>query len=222
MFDCILLMAGSGSRANLNINKVYYQIDGKYLYEYSLEKFINHPDCNKIVLVIRNGEEKYLDHLNSDKIVITYGGEMRQDSVFNGMKETKEDIVLIHDGARYNINNNDITKVYKASISNSAAVLASKVTNTIKIVEDMKAVKTLNRETLWAMETPQGVNRELYLDSIFKAQKEIYYGTDDVELLEKYHNIKAMIVPSDGSNFKLTNSMDALLAETIIRGKNDV
>ena len=57
MFDCLLLMAGSGTRTSLTYNKVEYKINDKPLYQYSLDKFLSIKECNNIILVVK--EEEY-------------------------------------------------------------------------------------------------------------------------------------------------------------------
>ena len=222
MFDLVLLMAGMGTRTNLNTNKVFYEIDGIPLFMYSLNKFKKLIECDKIILVVREDEISLVDHLASDKIIITIGGKMRQDSVYNGIQKTTNEIVLIHDAARYNIGNEEIIAVYQSTLIHGGAVLAAKVTDTIKEVDNNTIIKTLDRTKLWAMQTPQGVKRTEYLKAIALAKTNKYYGTDDVELLEKYTDIIPVIVEGKATNFKLTTNDDIKLAEIIIRGKHNV
>jgi 2-C-methyl-D-erythritol 4-phosphate cytidylyltransferase len=222
MFDLVLLMAGMGTRTNLVTNKVFYEIDGIPLFMYSLNKFKDLKECDKIILVVRDDELSLVEHLASDRIIITTGGKMRQDSVYNGIKNSTNEIVLIHDAARYNIDMDEILAVYQATLKSGGAVLAAKVSDTIKEVVNNKIIKTLDRTNLWAMQTPQGVKRSVYLKAIQYANINNYYGTDDVELLEKYTNIVPVIVEGKANNFKLTTNADIKLAEIIIRGKNNV
>ena len=56
MFDCLLLMAGSGTRTSLSYNKIEYQINKKPLYQYSLDKFLSMQECNKVILVVKENE----------------------------------------------------------------------------------------------------------------------------------------------------------------------
>jgi 2-C-methyl-D-erythritol 4-phosphate cytidylyltransferase len=179
-------------------------------------------ECDKIILVVREDEISLVEHLASEKVILTTGGKMRQDSVYNGIKKSTNEIVLIHDAARYNIDVDEIIAVYQATLKNGGAVLAAKVTDTIKEVDNNKIIKTLDRANLWAMQTPQGVKRIDYIKAIKLANKNNYYGTDDVELLEKYTNIVPVIVEGKANNFKLTSNADIKLAEIIIRGKNYV
>ena len=58
MFDCILLMAGSGTRTSLNYNKIKYLINGKPLYQYSLEKFMDINECDNIIAELRSALKK--------------------------------------------------------------------------------------------------------------------------------------------------------------------
>src|SRR5690554_1245169 len=104
MFDAIILTAGKGSRSGLKYNKVLYRIDGKPIFKYSLEVFLSCFDCRKVVLVINKNEQEEvkaaIEDLDTSRIDITYGGELRQDSVANGIEKCSSKIVLIHDGAR--------------------------------------------------------------------------------------------------------------------------
>lgn len=217
MFDVVLLMAGSGSRTKLGYNKVFYKINEKPIYQYSLETFQKIEDCDKIVLVVKEEEIPLVSHLKSERIIITIGGLLRQDSVRNGVEKTTQPIVLIHDAARCNVKKEDIINVYQETIANQSAVLAVKVTDTIKESENTFIKKTLNRNMLWAMQTPQGVMRIPFIKCLKAAQLDNYKSFDDVEILEKYGGIKAKIVEGRFSNIKVTTEVDLTIIEVLMR-----
>lgn len=220
MFDCILLVAGKSTRFNQDTNKVLYKLKDKLVFRYSLELFLSIEECRKVVLVTSKNDidiiKNEVKDLDLNKIIFTTGGVMRQDSVYNGLMLTESDIVLIHDGARPMINANDILKVYHESINHLAATLAVKVIDTIKQVDDK--VITLNRANLWQIQTPQGVNRKIFLDVITKAKNNGYYGTDDVSLIEKYTNIQPKMVEGNYDNIKITTFRDIKYLEFLMDG----
>lgn len=217
MFDVVLLMAGSGFRTQLGYNKAFFMIGDHPMYWYSLQQFLSMEECDKIILVVRSEDQHLVSHLASDKIIITQGGLTRQDSVINGMEQTTQMIVLIHDAARPNIHQEDIIRVYQATMHHQAAVLAVPVLETIKEVEEGFSKRTLNRNNLWSMQTPQGVHRLHYLKCIKSAKLDGYQGFDDVEILEKYGGIKAKIVEGVASNIKATTPTDLKLLEWLMK-----
>ena len=132
MFDCILLLAGSGSRTGLDFNKILYKINGRPLYEYPLNTFLNIKECERIILVVRKEEYDYFKKLGNDRIKVVIGGIRRQDSVLNGLMQVKSNYVLVHDGARANIKKDDILHVYEACKKYDCAALGIKEENALK------------------------------------------------------------------------------------------
>lgn len=217
MFDCILLMAGKGLRTNLTYNKTLYKINNQPIYMFSLKKFMNIKECANIIIVTSSDDFEQVinevDSLADGRIKVVVGGTTRQESVQNGFKHTQSDYVLIHDGARPFVKEEEIIKVYLNTKTYQASVLATAVKDTIKIVEEDFITKTLDRKTLYAMQTPQGVNRTLFKKCLDAASKENYLGTDDVELVEKFSDVKVKIVIGSDENIKVTTSRDLQILE---------
>lgn len=220
MFDVVLLMAGSGKRTELEFNKVFFQVNNKPLFLYSLEKFESIKECNKIVLVVNENDFDKVKQLETNKILITIGGINRQDSVYNGLLKCNEDHVLIHDCARPNTSIDDIMLVAKETIKNGCAVLSHKVVDTIKEINNGKIIKTLNRNNLIASETPQGVTRLQMINCLEQAKKTNYIATDDFELLEVFLGIKGNYIESSNLNIKVTNKKDLELIKIIMENDN--
>lgn len=214
MFDCILLMAGSGTRTTLNYNKINYKINNKELYKYSLEKFLNIEDCNKIILVVKKDEYEDFKDLESEKIKITIGGKERYNSVYNGALLASEDIILIHDAARCNIQTEEIKKVYEQAKEFDSVVLATKVKDCIKEVSNNETIKTLDRNILYQIQTPQAVNRKLLIDGINKNPNIKYL--DDAQVLEYNYNINSQIVIGRYDNIKVTTDDDLKYMEFLM------
>lgn len=223
MFDAILLIAGKGQRSGLSYNKILYKIDGKPLFRYSLETFLSCQDCHKVIIVTTKDdyEQVYtaVRDLDLSRIEFTYGGDHRQDSVACGIEKCSSKVVLIHDGARPLIEKNHIINVYEGALIYSSAVLAVKTVDTIKELKDGK-LNTLNRDSLWNIQTPQGVDLKKFKKALTRAKTDKYYGTDDVSLLEKYYDISPKIIQGSYRNIKATNPEDLDYVKYLIRGNN--
>jgi len=208
MFDCILLLAGSGRRTGLDINKIMYEINGRPLYEYPLNTFLNIKDCNKIILVVRNDEYDYFHALEkkNDRIKVVLGGLRRQDSVLNGIMKVESDYVLVHDGARANIKRKDILNVYEACLKYACAALAVKENNALKKVKDNFVECDIDRSDIYCMQTPQGARTELLKNALMMIDEDVF---DDIEAINKVFNKKAFIVLGDYTNIKFTTMDDA-------------
>lgn len=212
MFDCILLMAGSGTRTSLNYNKIKYLINNKPIYQYSLEKFMDINECDNIILVVNNEDYNEFVHLQNNKVKVVLGGSTRFESVLKGAKVAVNNKILIHDAARPNIHQEDILKVYNELLNNDSVCLGVKVKDCIK--SDKDTVKTLDRSTLWQIQTPQGVNKELLIKGLESNKYDSYY--DDCEVLEKNFNSKTKIVEGKYDNIKVTTDEDLDYMENLL------
>jgi len=221
MFDCVLLLAGKGTRTSLNYNKIKYLVNGKPLYQYSIDVLLKIKDLKKLVLVVNLQDYEEFRKIESNKIVVTIGGEERSDSVYNGLLKCDTEIVLIHDGARPNIIQEEVEEVYREALINNASVLAVKAKNTIKVVDKGFTNQTLNRDALYEMQTPQGVNRKMMIQGLEKLKKESINIYDDVMVLEKVFNIPARIVIGRDENIKVTTAADLKIITLFLGDKND-
>lgn len=217
MFDCILLMAGVGSRTSLPYNKIKYVINDKPLYRYSLDIFLGIKELNKMILVVNKADYDEFKTFETGKILVTIGGDNRQDSVKNGLKLSTSETVLIHDAARPNILTSEVMDVYHAATKCYASVLAYPCTNAIKEVKDGFVTKSLDRNNLWIMQTPQGANRELLMASLDKIDHLIY---DDIQAIEEIYKINAKIVLGRSENIKVTTASDLEYIKVLL-GKNN-
>ena len=205
MFDCILLLAGSGSRTGLDFNKILYKINGRPLYEFPLNTFLNIKECERIILVVRKEEYDYFKKLENDRIKVVIGGIRRQDSVLNGLMQVKSDYVLVHDGARANIKKDDILHVYEACKKYDCAALGIKEENALKKVKDNFVESEVDRSDIYCMQTPQAFKTELLKKALMETKEDVF---DDIEAVNKVFNKKAYIVLGSKTNIKFTTIDD--------------
>ncbi len=209
-YSVILLIAGKGARCNLPLNKVFYEIDNKPLFTYSLDVFLKDNKCKDIVIVHSENDVDYVNEslkdYNDCRIRTTYGGIERQNSVFNGLLKAKCEYVLVHDGARANINQILIDRVLEGFKVSDCVSLGVKVSDTIKKVTDK--VETIERNDLYYMQTPQGAKTDLLKMCLEKAEANNDVVTDDLMAIEKYSNVTPKIVLGNKTNIKVTTIED--------------
>lgn len=219
-FSTILLLAGSSTRCELGYNKVLHLINNKPIFMYSLEKFLSVKECTKVVVVCKKEEEKiikqYISNDFSERITFAYGGLTRQDSVFNGLEKITEEYVLIHDGARPFITTSDIKEVFEELKKSHLVTLASKCCEALRYVDDDYS-KSVERNKMYSIKTPQGLMKSDLIYSLKKAEEENISFYDDVSAVEKYIGISPKIVVCKNNNIKITENEDVEMAEKILK-----
>lgn len=200
--SAILLMAGSGTRSLLPINKTLYKINDIPLFMYSLNKLYE-VSFDEYILVTNELDydqvKTYLETTPYD-VKIILGGATRCESVRKALKHVTTDVALIHDAARPLISTCDI-KTMKESFNNyKLGTMYHNVTDTVRLVEDK--ISLVNREKLYAVTTPQYFSSDLF-DEILNNDKLI---TDEISLFENKYEIN--FIKETSNNLKLTNAND--------------
>ena len=203
-YDVVIVASGKGQRANLGYNKAFYKMkDGRTVLECSASLFIEDEDCKNIIVVTN---EEYIEQVfKNDKVICTIGGKERRNSVENGLNLVQSEYVLIHDAARPFLNKLSLEELKKELKKSGACILAKKATDTIKVVENNKIIKTLDRNSIYMAETPQAFKSDL-LKKCYKESENIIF-TDDASLVESL-GYEVSIVEDKFNNKKLTNEMD--------------
>ena len=225
----IILASGVGKRMKAGKNKTLLELDNKPLIYYAIKNFEKSKLISKIVLVVREGEEKYFNDIvkkyNFKKIIaVISGGEERQYSAHNGIKfiedkfgKFKKMIVLFHNGANPFVSQNEIKNVVTEALKYGAAAVAHKTKDTIRRVNDATLSSgVIEREGLWNMQTPQAIEFSLAKRAFKKAQEDNFLGTDDVSLVERLDK-KVKIIEASENNFKITTPLDLELARIVLR-----
>jgi 2-C-methyl-D-erythritol 4-phosphate cytidylyltransferase len=234
----IVPAAGLGKRFGFGTNKPFQSLGGKPIIVWSLEILEAVVDIVEIIPVLKNEDMehgmKIFEEYGYSKIKrVAPGGEERQDSVFNGLRliEDKKCIVLIHDGVRPLIEKDLIEKAIKELLISSAPllekggeegfsgfdgiVLGVPLKDTIKVAEDGIIKKTLRRDSLWAIQTPQVFPFRNIFSAYERSMKEGFYSTDDAAIIERYGG-KIKILMGSYRNIKITTPEDLSIAESLL------
>ena len=100
---------------------------------------------------------------------------------------------------------------------NDAVILATKVTDTIKIVDDKGYIKeTPDRKNLWAAQTPQGFLVKSLKKAHIMAIENNWKVTDDASLFE-FLNWEVKIIEGNSSNIKITSPLDLKIAKVFLK-----
>ena len=214
----LVLGAGSGTRMKSEKSKLLLEIAGKTVLERSVEAFLSISDVDEVIVTAREQDiDEFSRLLNDERVSFVIGGATRQESVKNAV-ETIEDaeLIIIHDGARPLISENDIENTIIAAKDFGAAAVGVPVKDTIKVIDsDNVVIDTPDRSTLFAVQTPQIFDFRHYKAALEKAQSDGKDFTDDCQLIE-YVGGKVKMVAGSYTNIKITTPDDLPLAESII------
>ncbi len=223
--DAVIVSAGKGQRFTEGKKKQYYLLADKPILAHTLDKFEACPLIRSILLVVGQEDMNYclqeiIEKYRYRKISqIVRGGKRRQDSVKNGIDALSKDvdIVVIHDGVRPLVTREMIEESIHSAQRFGAVVLAMPVKETIKMAHaDGTVLKTLDRESLWQIQTPQAFQAHVIKQAYQKAVGAGFVGTDDASLVERL-GIKVHILPGSYTNIKITTSEDLILAHLFLR-----
>jgi len=209
-------------RLKNKLSKPLIKIKGIPVFVYALKTISQHPALKEIIVVANQANiqaiKSYLAQYRINKIsAVVLGGRTRRISVERGLKalDKRVDFVLIHDAVRPFIQGKIISRVIAQARRFGAAVAGVPVKATIKRVKSNLIVeRTLKRDELWEIQTPQVFRKDLILAAYKKFKdKDV---TDDAALVEKLGK-KVHLVLDSYNNIKITTPEDLVIAETICK-----
>jgi 2-C-methyl-D-erythritol 4-phosphate cytidylyltransferase len=219
----VLLAGGVGKRMGAAIPKQYLKLCGREIATYSLTTFAGMPEIGELIIVCEpEWRDVFLQSYDAldrkPPLVFALPGKERQDSVYNGLQHVRKDaeLVAIHDSARPLIQAADALACFEDAKKVGAAVLGVPVKPTIKEVDkDLNVIKTLQRSTLWEVQTPQVIRPPLLLAGFDLVEAQGLEVTDDVSIVEALGH-PVVITPGSYTNIKVTTPDDMSVAERFL------
>ncbi len=219
-----VIVVAAGSSTRMGTNKQLINLCGLPVLVRTLKAFQLCGGVSNIILVASKENllsyQKLCDDYMLSKVTdICEGGANRQESVLCGIKRLKDsdEQVLIQDGARPLVNEEIINRVINGLSDYSAVTPVVKVKDTIKqIDENGVVVKTVKRDNLAQVQTPQGVHVREYLSLLEKSDLSTF--TDDVSIFEAA-GVSVLTVEGDYKNIKITTPEDVVVAEAFLKGE---
>ena len=224
----IVLAAGSGKRMGTKVHKQYLLMGGRPVLYYSLHTFQESVLIDEVILVCGSGEEEYCRREIVEKYGLTKvakiipGGAERFNSVWNGLKETKDGYVYIHDGARPFVDEEMIERAYECVSEYHACVAGMPSKDTIKIADsDNMVTETPDRSNVWIVQTPQvfdtGLIKKAY--AALMEQEEISV-TDDAMAADQISGTSVRLFYGSYENIKITTPEDLDIADVFLKRKS--
>ena len=218
--SAIIPAAGSGSR--FGEEKQFKVLKGNPLWTYTLKPFINSNLINELIFVLPEKSIRIIESSKAYKLIskkkeikLVPGGSKRKDSVLNGLLSAKKtnNLVCIHDVARPLIKESLIDKTINGCKGFDGCILALPSTDTVKIVDENIVYSTIDRSTVWMVQTPQA----FWKDKLLKAYRK--HGTvevtDDSTLMELM-GFSIKVINGDINNLKITSKIDLAIAKIIM------
>lgn len=219
MLTAIIVAGGSSRR--MGFDKTFATLAGKPVIAHSIAAFEN-AECVSGIIVVGRADRvgEIRDLVAQQKFTkvrnVVPGGVHRQDSVAEGLRHAAEaEFVAVHDAARPLVEPAEVERVYDAARAHGAAALAAPVTDTLKrATADRLVSGSVDREGLYAMQTPQVFAREGLVEAYRSVFARNLTVTDEISAIEHLGR-SAVLVPNDHPNFKITFPGDLPLAELV-------
>jgi 2-C-methyl-D-erythritol 4-phosphate cytidylyltransferase len=207
---------------------------GRPMVEWSIEACRAAGSVRSIVVACPPG---HVHELAGHDYGVVEGGATRSQSVANALQAVGTEYVAIHDAARPLVTPElieDVIATLVAAPDAAGAIVATPVTDTIKRAaspgrRDSKpsisllsgpstasfVEETLDREWLWAAQTPQVFRLGALRDALAGDPEAVTAATDEAMLVEAAGG-RVLIHPSSAENLKVTTPLDLKLAESLL------
>jgi 2-C-methyl-D-erythritol 4-phosphate cytidylyltransferase len=226
----ILPAAGRSVRFGGGRDKLLELLDGTPVIARAVGAFLARRDIGAILLPT-NQRDRIEPTLTARKgrldprIRFCEGGASRAESVFNALRQVPDQFewVAVHDAARPLVSAELIDRVFAAARQHGAAVPALPVTLTVKQASGplpARVERTIPRQNLWAMQTPQVMRRADLLAAYATCSLPLADVTDDVQLLE-IAGRDVWLVEGEERNMKVTTAPDLRVAALWLSGRPD-
>ena len=217
----VILMAGLSTRFGGPKNKQLCLLNNKPVFSYSIDAFSSSKAVDKLIVVVNRANKDDIGRYIKEKGIkasLILGGKTRQESVENALaslKCDKDDVVLIHDGARPLVDDYIIKDVGKAAHKYGAATAYLEAIDTIAVKSNKDEIKEfIERTSIAQIQTPQGFKFGLLKEAHKRASNK--KATDDCSLIMAL-NKPVKLVKGDKKYHKITTKEDILYLEGLLK-----
>ena len=223
----IIPAAGSSQRMG-GENKLMMDLDGVPVLGRTMLALEACPIIREIIVAA--GEEHIVTYadlgtaLGITKLTkVVKGGASRQESVYKAALEAspQAEFLAVHDGARPLVTEEIVKNACEAAFLYNASAAGVKVHDTIKEIGDKERIgRTVDREMLRAMQTPQVADKALLLAALQSALEANAPVTDECSALERM-GVRPVVTPGSYENIKITTPVDLLFAKAVLEGREN-
>ncbi|MFI3254579.1 MAG: 2-C-methyl-D-erythritol 4-phosphate cytidylyltransferase [Eubacteriales bacterium] len=223
----LLMMGGSGTRVGGDIPKQYVEINGKPIFFYILNKYIETRMIDKICII---SNEKWIEYVKMTisslhsvaPITVVAGGSTRSESVKNGLLEVSsyandDDVILIHDATHPYVDVSVLPEMISAIECYGGATLGEFQYDTCYQMSDEHIIdKVLPRQFLVAGASPEGFQYKEISTIYFSSSKEELESMSSAGAIALNHNINMKVIETKVLNLKITHSEDLEILKVLL------
>lgn len=225
---CTAVVAAAGSSTRMGEDKLFLPLGDVPVLIRTLRALESCPEIGDIIVVTRAESMVAVGQLCQEAALqkvrkVVVGGETRTESVLAGVREVGEDVPLIaiHDAARPLVTAEVASGAIAAAKKYGAAAPAVPVKDTVKRAVGGVVEETPDRESLFAVQTPQVFEHGLILGALEKAMTDGVSLTDDCAAVERL-GMTVKLTEGSYENLKLTTPEDVAVAETILERRGEL
>lgn len=229
----VVLAGGQGTRmGNVEKPKQFMEVGGKPIIIHTLEKFVIHPQFERVIVLSPKQWMKYTQDIIkkyvslSDKIDVIEGGATRNDTIMNSIRHIEENygldedtIIVTHDSVRPFVTHRILEENILSAKKYGACDTVIPATDTIVESLDNQCVTNIpDRSKMYQGQTPQSF-RAKRLREVFEGltEEEKTILTDACKILVLKGD-KVQLVEGEVFNIKITYPYDLRVAESLLGG----
>jgi 2-C-methyl-D-erythritol 4-phosphate cytidylyltransferase len=215
----VVAAAGDGERLGQGKPKALVACAGRPLVEWSIGPLA--AVCDRVVVAMPPGIDEVPWTRDAGQAERVTGGASRSESVLAGVRASPEArAYVVHDAARPLVTRALVERcVGEVGHGWDGAVAAAPMTDTVKEASAAgEVVQTLDRATLWAVQTPQAFQASALRRALDVAPALLASATDDASLVEAAGG-RVRVVDSSPENLKVTRPRDLAAAEAVLAAR---
>jgi 2-C-methyl-D-erythritol 4-phosphate cytidylyltransferase len=204
----IIPAGGSGERLGADRPKAFVVCAGRPLVEWSLE--VLSSVCDRVIVAAPEGYDE-----GPDRVL---GGDSRSASVRNALAAAPEaEIAVVHDAARPLVTRDLVERCIAALEPGiDGAIAGAPMSDTVKEAgPDGRVLRTLDRSSLWAIQTPQVFRADVLRRALDRDAAALAATTDDAALVEQLGGT-VRVVEAPPENIKVTRKSDLRIVEALL------
>ena len=212
---------GVGRRLGSRTPKQFLRLRQTSILTLTVRHFMRHPAVRDVIVAapsayLARTRRTLAGARGGAHLHVVAGGAARQESVWLGMQAVPEDaaVIIVHDAVRPFITRALIDRVIDAARAHGGAICALPIAETVKRVREGIVDATIDRSTLWAVQTPQAFRATLLREAHEKARRDGFVGTDEAMLVERLGH-PVTVVQGLAGNVKITTPEDLRRARTL-------
>lgn len=221
-------MAGGRSAQGTAPPKQLLELEGVPILFWTLRKLAACARLERLIVAVRLGDQatvaaRLAQEDYAGRVSVVAGGESRQESVANALREVPADtdLVLVHDAVRPFVEPALIERALDAGAETGAAIVGLPASDTVKQVEPAagghasRITATLPRERIVLAQTPQVFRCELLKQAMAAAASDGFRASDEAGLVERLGHPVTVVMGSE-RNIKITTPADLELARFLL------